>query len=188
MSPHSIECRSEPANTGEEFYEREGGGGGWRRRGEKAAEGNGRFGGGGTCSGGMSDGGAEVTAGGGAVFATVVDGVAVVALGVFFGFDGGRFRSYVLWKRIGVVVCRRYDDGCGVVVGGLVHRVVRRRRNLRTTDDGYSTGSLLVLLCRMMLQDKFGGFYFTFESLLTSSILPRKTLLIFEVFFRETLE
>ena len=65
---------------------------------------------------------------------------------------------------------------------------VVRRSNLRTTNDGYSTGSLLVLLYRMMLIDKFGGFYFTFESLLTSSILPRKTLLIFEVFFRETLE
>ena len=82
------------------------------------------MGGGGTCSGGMSDGGAEVTVGGGAMFATVVDGVAVVASGVFFGCsDGWSFSSYVLWMRIGVVVCRCHDDGCGVVGGGLLHRV-----------------------------------------------------------------
>ena len=71
----------------------------------------------------MSDGGAEVTVGGGAMFATVVGGVAVVASGVFFGCsDGLRLCCYVLWKRIVVVVCR-HDDGCGVVVGGLLHRV-----------------------------------------------------------------
>ena len=81
------------------------------------------MGGGGTCSDGMSDGGAEVAVGGGAMFTTVVGGVAVVASGIFFGCsDGWSFSSYGLWKRIVVVVCRRHDDGCGVV-GGLLHRV-----------------------------------------------------------------